>query len=159
MVRRNAVLMGVVAGVLMIPGTASAAKPPKPPGNVPALTAQARPSPANPLLGPRAPPARRQARPDPAQGQQGRVSYRRHDADLQPDREDLLPIQQVPAHLQRRRLPGACVGQRRRPLLGRQQNALPQRSVTASPCNRVSAVALAHMLWGLTATSAASLST
>ena len=32
----------------------------------------------------------------------------------------------------RRRLPGACLGERRRPLLGRQQNALPQRSVTAA---------------------------
>lgn len=37
--------MGVVAGVLMIPGLASAAKPPKPPGNVPTLTAKATPSP------------------------------------------------------------------------------------------------------------------
>jgi hypothetical protein len=37
--------MGVVAGVLMIPGVAGAAKPPNPPGNAPALTATAAPSP------------------------------------------------------------------------------------------------------------------
>jgi hypothetical protein len=38
--------MGVVTGVLMIPGVASAApKPPKPPANVPMLTAKAVPSP------------------------------------------------------------------------------------------------------------------
>jgi hypothetical protein len=47
MVRRNAVLMGVVTGVFMVPGVASAAMAPKPPkpGNTPSLTAKATPSP------------------------------------------------------------------------------------------------------------------
>src|SRR3954453_7772533 len=45
MVRMSAVLIGVVAGVLVIPGVASAAPKPKPPKNVPTLTAKATPSP------------------------------------------------------------------------------------------------------------------
>ena len=48
MVRRNAVLMGLAAGVLMVPSVAAGAKPPKPPkppGQVPTLTAAATPSP------------------------------------------------------------------------------------------------------------------
>jgi hypothetical protein len=46
MLGRNAVLIGIVAGALMIPGVAGAKKPPaKPPGQVPTLTAGAAPNP------------------------------------------------------------------------------------------------------------------
>ena len=46
MVVRSAALIGAAAGVLMIQGVAAAApKPPKPPRNVPTLTARATPSP------------------------------------------------------------------------------------------------------------------